>query len=333
MQPEPKPLGRLVREELRNAWAGEATSFTPWLARPENIVLLGEAIHLELEVESHEQPVGPFRADILCKDVLTGHFVLIENQLERTDHSHLGQLITYGAGLEAVTIVWIAARFTDEHRAALDWLNRLTGESVNFFGLEVEVWRIGDSPLAPKFNVVSQPNEWTKTVKQASGGPITLSATQQLHLDFWTGFKERLEQSKSIIAVGKPNYDHWRYFPLGRTHFKLSAANGMRDGWSTVSLVCTGPDSLANWERIRNQYSTEIESTLGHVDWEPLPDANEKRITVTRRKSPADPTQWPELMSWFQTTLEQWAKYFRPIVQSLDSSVSPAELDGLVQDR
>src|SRR5689334_7653054 len=157
-------LGRLERVDLRQAWSTESGQFTPWLAAEDNVRLLGEAIGIDLEVEAQEKEVGPFRADILCKDTATDSWVLIENQLERTDHVHLGQLLTYAAGLNSVTIVWIAQRFTDEHRAALDWLNEVTDERINFFGLEVELWRIGDSPVAPKFNVVSKPNAWTKSV-------------------------------------------------------------------------------------------------------------------------------------------------------------------------
>lgn len=113
-------LGRLEKVELREVWKTEASDFTPWLAQEQNIELLGETIGIDLEVEAQEKNVGPFRADILCKDTLTDNWVLIENQLERTDHTHLGQLLTYAAGLNAVTIVWIAERFTDEHRATLD---------------------------------------------------------------------------------------------------------------------------------------------------------------------------------------------------------------------
>ena len=125
----------------------------PWLAREENLALLGETLGLELELEAVEQGVGPFRADIVCRDTVSNSRVLVENQLQGTDHRHLGQIFTYAAGLDAVTVVWIAARFTDEHRAALDWLNEITDQRVNFFGLEIELWRIGGSPLAPKFNV------------------------------------------------------------------------------------------------------------------------------------------------------------------------------------
>ena len=140
-----KNLGRLERVELRDIWLSEASDFTPWLARKENLEILGQTLGMiDLELEAQERPVGPFRADILCKDIETNRWVLIENQLERTDHNHLGQLLTYASGLEAVTIVWIAARFTEEHRSTLDWLNRITDESFRFFGLEVEHWRIGD---------------------------------------------------------------------------------------------------------------------------------------------------------------------------------------------
>ncbi|MCU0858458.1 MAG: hypothetical protein MUC65_08670 [Pontiellaceae bacterium] len=129
-------LGRLKKVELRDVWKSEAQDFTPWLAREENLELLGDAIGLELELEAVEKDVGPFRADILCKETASDSWVLVENQVERTDHNHLGQIITYAAGLSAVTIVWVAKRFTDEHRAALDWLNEITGENISFFGLE-----------------------------------------------------------------------------------------------------------------------------------------------------------------------------------------------------
>ena len=161
-------LGRLTRVDLREIWETEAVDFTPWLAQEDNLVILGETLGISLELEAQEKDVGRFRADILCKNKSNGSWVLIENQLDRTDHSHLGQLLTYASGLEAVTIVWIAYPFTDEHRSTLDWLNKITDEKFRFFGLEVELWRIGDSPAAPKFNVVSKPNDWSRSVAQAA---------------------------------------------------------------------------------------------------------------------------------------------------------------------
>ena len=141
-------LAQLQKVDLREVWKSEPGDFRPWLADPGGLKLLGDAIGVDLELEAQEKDVGPFRADILCKDIADNTWVLIENQLETTDHTHLGQLLTYAAGLDAVTIIWIAKRFADEHRATLDWLNEVTGKNINIFGLEVELWRIGNSPIS-----------------------------------------------------------------------------------------------------------------------------------------------------------------------------------------
>lgn len=224
-------LGRLEKTDLRDAWASEPDDFTPWLAKPENLELLGQAIGIELELEAQEKLVGPFRADILCKDINSNQWVLIENQLERTDHSHLGQLLTYAAGLNAVTIVWIAERFTEEHRAALDWLNAITDESINFFGLEIELWRIADSLMAPKFNAVSKPNNWSKTVSEGTRRLETsaYTKTQQLQLTYWTDLKDLLQQQNSSVHINKSQPQQWWYFALGRADFKLVAFVNTRE--------------------------------------------------------------------------------------------------------
>lgn len=184
-------LSRLERVPVRDCWQDEARDFTPWLAGDDNIALLGETIGIDLEVQEQEARVGPFRADILCRDTATDSLVLIENQLERTDHTHLGQLFTYAAGLNAVTVIWIAQRFTDEHRAALDWLNRITHEGFHFFGIEIELWRIGDSNLAPKFSLVSNPNDWSKTVRAVAGPSTTERAL--MYREIWGALLERLD--------------------------------------------------------------------------------------------------------------------------------------------
>jgi hypothetical protein len=127
-----------------------------------------------------EVRVGAFKADILAKEAGTGQYVLIENQLERTNHDHLGKVVPYASGLGATAVVWVAKEITEEHRRAVDWLNEVTTDAVGFFALEVELWRIGDSPPAPKFNLVSQPNEWANVV---SGGRTTagwLSSSHQI---------------------------------------------------------------------------------------------------------------------------------------------------------
>lgn len=176
-------LGRLERVELRDVWRYEDADFTPWLAETANLEILSETLGINLELEAQERNVGSFRADILCRDRDDDTWVLIENQLEPTDHKHLGQLMTYASGLQAVSIIWIAERFTDEHRSALDWLNEITDISFRFFGLEVELWKIGESLAAPKFNIVSKPNDWSKEVAAAKRGQETSSDSD--YREFW----------------------------------------------------------------------------------------------------------------------------------------------------
>lgn len=314
-------LGRLERVELRNAWASESSDFTPWLAQDENIRLLGEAIGIELEVEAEEKNVGPFRADILCKDVANGSWVLIENQLERTDHSHLGQLITYAAGLHAVTIVWISARFTDEHRAALDWLNEVTNDSILFFGLEVELWRIGNSPMAPKFNIVSSPNDWTRSVADArkvieQGAP---SESRQRYIDFWTYFGTQIEQRKSPLRIPKPNADYWKNFSLGRSDFLVSAMALARDAWIGVQLTLYSERAKQRFKLLESR-KAEIEQAIGApLLWRELPSHKESQIRLVNEGMDLKQREkWPEIADWLIQRTERFLTVFRPIVKDLD---------------
>ncbi len=179
-------LSRLERVELRSIWNNEARDFTPWLAKDENLNILGDALGLELELIETEQTVGSYSADMVCNDVLNERKVLIENQLEKTDHSHLGQIFTYAAGVDAVTIIWIARQFAEEHRAAVDWLNQISGDELQVFAIEIQLWRIGDSPVAPRFNIVAKPNDWVREVRKASRGNRELSEGDKLRLELWT---------------------------------------------------------------------------------------------------------------------------------------------------
>ncbi len=171
-------LGKLERVDLHDIWGHEASGFTPWLARDEHLAELGQTIGMKLELVGQEMGIGSFRADILCKDSLTQNHVIIKSQLENTNHTHLGQILIYAAGLGAKTVVWVAKQFNEEHRAAFDWLNNISKEDAKFFALEIELWRIGESPAAPKFNVVSKPNEWQRVVIGASMASVLEVETQ-----------------------------------------------------------------------------------------------------------------------------------------------------------
>ena len=238
-----QPLGRLERVDLRTIWTSEPALFTPWLARAENLEILGETLELELERESVEKPIGSFRADIVCRDIGTGSPVLIENQLERTDHDHLGKLLTYAAGLQAVIVVWLAASFREEHRAALDWLNDITHEESRFFGLEIELWRIGNSPAAPKFNIVSMPNDWSRSVTPALGG-AKQSGTKLKQMEYWSGLQNVLDDTNGPVAGNrKPQPQHWMDYRIGRTGFHLSASMNSRERYIRVDLYISGEDA------------------------------------------------------------------------------------------
>lgn len=320
-----KNLGRLHKVDLREAWTSESSDFTPWLAQEENLKLLGEAVGIELELESQEKEVGPFRADILCKDTANDSWVLIENQLERTDHSHLGQLITYAAGLNAVTIVWIAERFTEEHRAAMDWLNERTDEKINLFGLEIELWRIGESPIAPKFNIISQPNDWSRTVQQAAAaGSGEVSAHKQLQLKFWTAFKAYMEQKGSFVKCQKPMPQHWANHAIGRSGVHLnSIVSAMNSEDSAkgpeirTQLYIDGPNAKQEFAALEKQKDA-IEKSLGF----PLAWHNPEKKVMCRLSTRKDAdflneALWPEQFEWLRQHLEIMHKVFAPIMKNL----------------
>ena len=312
-------LERLIKIPLREFWDKENRDFTPWLADEENIGLLGETIGVELEVEAQERNVGPFRADILCKDISTDNWVLIENQLEPTDHTHLGQLLTYAAGLNAVTVVWIAESFTNEHRAALDWLNKITAEGFSFFGLEIELWRIGDSPIAPKFNVVSHPNNWTKTVSRISQTELT--PAKQLYLEYWTGLRNLLEQRNGVIKPIKPWPRNWLGFGIGRSKFRLDASASVRDKWICVSLTLRGPDAKPHFHLLEGD-RTDIEEEIGaELDWEETEEREQNYIELSMYDTDlADRQDWDRQHQWLCEQLEIFHKVFSPRVKVLDAS-------------
>ncbi len=323
MQSSKNQLGQLIRIDLREAWANEAGDFTPWLAEETNIQLLSNTIGIDLEVEAQEKNVGPFRADILCKNTADDTWVLIENQLERTDHTHLGQLMTYAAGLQTVTIVWVASRFTDEHRAALDWLNEVTEERILFFGLEVEIWRIGDSAMAPKFNVVSSPNDWSRSVSGAARviQDGDLSESQQRYLEFWTFFGKQIETRNSSLRVPKPNSDQWKNFSIGRSQFSVTTIVSARDEWIGVQLTMRGNDAGKHFMQLEMR-RREIEELLEEpLDWRELPIRKESNVRSVRHGMDLkDRDQWLGISNWLIDKTERFIAEFRPIVAELNSN-------------
>lgn len=315
-------LGRLIRVDLRDVWTSESADFTPWLARPDNLAVLADTLGMELELEAQEKSVGPFRADLLCKDIATDTWVLVENQLERTDHSHLGQLLTYASGLQAVSIVWISARFTEEHRSTLDWLNKITDESFRFFGLEVELWRIGGSPAAPKFNIVSKPNDWSRQVRQAARAidDADISDTKRTQVAYWEGLHRALLAAAGPVSGNrKAQPQSWMNYSIGRTGFMLGAVMVRPRDQIRAELYITGPRAKA-FLRALLRGKEAVEAELGYpLDWDMRPDGQDTRISTTLDGvRPDDASDWPRQHEWLARKLNDLHRALARRVARLD---------------
>jgi hypothetical protein len=310
-------LGRLSSVELREIWTSEDRHFTPWLAEAENLELLGVALGIDLQLEAQEKDVGPFRADLLCKNTAEeDSWVVIENQLEKTDHKHLGQLLTYASGLHAKTVVWVSAEFSEEHRAAIDWLNRIANREVQFFGIEVELWRIGESAPAPRFNVVSKPNEWEATVDNAkeSIGAEEGNRSQKLRIRYWTAFREFLRERQSALRPQKPSRDHWYSFGIGSARAHTAALLITRDNNIAVELVMNADDSKDVFRTLYEQKDS-IEKAIGEpLDWREMPDKKASRIVVFKQADGYEEETWSEQFAWLRDKLEIFDRVFRPLL-------------------
>ena len=359
-----EPMGRLEKVDLRKAWGTEDGDFTPWLAQEENIALLGDAIGIDLEVEAQEMRVGSFRADIVCRDKNSTdeHWIVIENQLYRTDHTHLGQLITYAADRKTaaiVTIVWIAERFTDEHRAALDWLNKITNKDIRFFGIEVELWRIGNSLPAPKFNIVSKPDDWTKSasIERRRHTPRTPSSrkpndwtksasierrqsasnytpTQILQIEYWRALQDlmqqRLQQRQGKVRPRKGYPQNFQVFAIGRDRCMLMATVHFKENRIGVELLLEGDESKKHFALLSKD-KDEIELELDRtIEWSNK--SGQKQCSIGKRvRDDCDlmnRDNWPDYLNWMCEELENLYRVFAPRIKNLDTSdYIPDDLD------
>lgn len=193
-------LDKLKKVELRDVWPHEALDFTRWLSEESNLAILSSAVGIELELIETESSAGSFNVDIYAQEAGTGRKVIIENQLEDTNHDHLGKIITYAAGKSAQVVIWIVRHARDEHRQAIEWLNAHTDDEAAFLLVEIEVWSIGDSLPAPRFNVVEQPNEWARAVKASEG----MSETDKIKLAYWTRYREVAEATPEFMKEFSP---------------------------------------------------------------------------------------------------------------------------------
>lgn len=271
-------LSKIEKVDLRNIWKKEDKEFTPWLK--ENMDLLSEKVGIEIIDAQTEEKIGDFRLDIIGKDANTNKIVAVENQLESTDHTHLGQLITYSAGVDAGIIIWIAKELREEHKSALEWLNENIISEISFFGVEVHAISIDNSNPAVDFRVIVQPNDWGRNIKTA------MTDTNKSYFDFYSKLVNFYSEFNPNFRKVKAQPQNWLDFGAGK--------GGLSFGWGfrkknrfAVSLYIDTGDELEN-KRIFDglkKHKDEINSKIKEVEWEELEGRRAFRIVIDRKTS------------------------------------------------
>lgn len=273
-------LGKLEKvKDLRSVWPHEANDFTKWLAKEENLAILSDEIGIDIELMSTEAKTGAFSTDILAVESNTDNKIIIENQLDATDHDHLGKIITYASGHDAKTIIWIVKEVREEHRQAIDWLNDHTDDEINIFLCRIELWKIGDSDIAPKFQIVSSPNNWTKTIKRSGG--VNLSSTKMLQYQYWAKLSEEIDNNYPKFNSRKPQGQHWYDLAIGTSLAFISLTINTQKNEIKSNITISDNKSLFDylhddkdkiedivgeeltWRRLDNRKSSIIEIGIG----------------------------------------------------------------------
>lgn len=289
-------LGRIEQVPVREVWPHEALDFTKWLARDENLSQLGDACSIDLELIDIESSVGSFAVDIFAQEVGTDRKVIIENQLEDTNHDHLGKIITYAAGKGANVIIWVVARARDEHRRAVEWLNEHTDGECSFFLVEIEVWRIGGSDMAPRFNVVESPNEWARAERAKDG----LSETKRTQLDYWQTYRDLARSNPEFSKTMRPRKalaQHWSDLSAGSSKYHLVLLADTKARRIGIE-VCVNDEELGQYVLGKQ---SELENVLG-LDGTPYVGRGQRSRGIRFYRNDCDikgaRDKWPEFIAW-----------------------------------
>ena len=287
-------LGKLEKvKDLRSVWKHEANDFTNWLSKEENLNTLSEEIGINIELISTEAKTGSFSTDILAVEANTDNKIIIENQLEATNHDHLGKIITYASGHDAKTIIWIVKEAREEHRQAIDWLNEHTDEEINIFLCRIELWKIGDSAIAPKFQIVSSPNNWTKTIKRSLNNEM--SSTKMLLYNYWTKLSEEIDKNYPNFNSRKPRSSNFYDIALGSSLAHISLVINTK---SEVKCQIWIRDSKPLFDFLYNS-KDKIEEELGYeLEWARLDDYKSSFIAIINNSDIRDESNWDNLIKW-----------------------------------
>ena len=307
-------LGKLKKIELREGWKHEANDFTNWLAQEENLKLLSDEIGFDIRLIQTEAKVGSFNVDILAEEENTGNKVIIENQLEITNHDHLGKLVTYASGYDARIIIWVVKDVREEHRRAIDWLNENTNEEIGFYLLKIELWQIADSPFAPKFEIVSKPNDWAKAVKNYIESS-ELTETKIKQLQFWEEFKNYCKKNNSKLRFQKSHPQHWTNISIGSSECHLALTINSRENLFGCEIYIS--DNKDYYNKLFEKRE-EIEKELGQkLEWMELPGKKASRIKIVMSGFFDKEAEWEKYFEWLMITAENFQKVFQKKIDML----------------
>jgi len=268
-------IGKLEEVDIRELWKHEQYDFSEWLAKKENIENLNDILGLTLVDISKETYVGSYRCDLFARDEATGTKVIIENQLEISNHDHLGKIITYASGLDAKVVVWIVTKAREEHRSAIEWLNNNTNSNVNFFLIEIHAYKIGNSDKAPMFKVVEQPNDFIKNNK-SSNNEESMNKSQSQRIEFWSQFNDVVIERGKPFNTRKPTTDHWYNIAIGTSEAHIDITLVNKDSLIGVELYITNNKEL--FDKLYEK-KEDIESDLGFkLEWRRLDNSKASRI-------------------------------------------------------
>lgn len=308
-----KEFGELKTVNLREAWQHEAHNFTPWLA--DNIDKLGDALGMDLELVKREKDVGNFSLDLLAEEIGSGRKVVIENQLEQTNHDHLGKLLTYASGVDdASVVVWVAGTIRDEHRAALEWLNRRTGEDTHFFGVEVELLQIDNSKPAPHFKIIVSPNDWQKETRQQAKG---VSDKKFAYKEFFRAVIDEVKQ-KNFQTNRTARASNKISLKMGLGNMYLRAVFARDSKISTELYIDT--NDIEHNKHVFDalvQQKEDIEKELGVLSWERTDEQRYSRIAMYRDGVIDDREDWDDIRAWIVKNVLDFERVFKPRLKKI----------------
>ena len=288
--------------DLRSIWPHEALNFTPWVA--EN----ADAVGLDITVDETESSVGDFNVDIYASETGTDRKIIIENQLEDTDHDHLGKLITYASGKGADVVIWVVKHAREEHKAAVEWLNNHTDDKIGFFLCEIKLFQIGDSQIAPAFTVVERPNDWTKEIRKTASA----NSTQQQRLEYWQAFNDYAFSDANFSRIfnkRKPTTDHWMDFSIGSSACHIAVSQIQKRKAVDVELYINDDKELF---KSLFAHKDEIEKNMEmELEWKELPERKASRILIEKTVDLDDRATWPEQFDYIMDTCIKMKRAFK----------------------